>query len=141
MIVVAVAHPRPHEMFLLGVSVLLGVGYLVSTPAPASLAASVPRWTVLLWAGALAVSGVVGLLGCLWRGNITTGLGLERAALIMSTAALLLISAASLLVNGERAVFSLGLMGAWGLANVYRCVQIRRDLRQIADAQRQADDA
>lgn len=140
MIVLATPKPRPHEMFLLAASILLGVSYLVRVPAPASLEASVPRWVVLVWAAALAVSGIVGLAGCLWRGELTVGLGLERGALVMSTAALLVIAGASLLVNGHRAVFSLGIMLAWGLANIYRCVQIAADLRQLAAAREEHAD-
>ncbi len=133
MIVLAGRH-RPHELLLLAWSALLGASYLVRVPAPRSLAAAVPHWVVLLWAAGLVLSGAVGLLGCLWRGQAETGLGLERGAMLMSTAALTLIAVASLAANGDRALFGVGLMSAWAMANVARAMQITRDLRQIAAA-------
>jgi hypothetical protein len=127
-------------MFLFGASVLLGVAYQVQVPTPQSLAALVPAWMVVLWSWGLLLSGAVGLVACFWRGGITVGLGFESGALLMSTAALLLIAAASFAVNGVRAVFGIGLIAAWGLANVARCLQIRHDLRQIAAAAKEHDD-
>lgn len=141
MIVLATTRARPHEILFLALSVVLGVSYLVRIPAPQSLAAAAPRWAVLLWAAGLALSGAVGLAGCLWRGDIVLALGLERGALIMSTAVLILISAVFLAAAGWRAAFSAGLTIAWAVANLYRCLQITRDLRQVAAAHEEnADD-
>lgn len=134
MIVLVTGRHRPHELLLLAVSVLLGVSYLVRVPAPQTLTATVPRGVVLLWAGGLVLSGIIGLTGCLWRGDITIGLGLERGALFMSTAALVLIGAVIIAATGMRGLFSAGIVVAWGLANVVRCYQITKDLRLIAAA-------
>jgi hypothetical protein len=96
---------------------------------------------VILWALGLLASGVVGLTGCLWRGHIVVGLGLERGAMLMSTGAMGLISAVIVSAAGVRGVFSAGITIAWALANVYRCLQITADLRQIAAAHKgDADD-
>lgn len=140
MIVLVTGRHRPHELLLLAWSVLIGISYLARVPAPQSLAATVPRGIVLLWAGGLALSGIVGLVGCLWRGAVVVGLGLERGALIMSTAVLILIAAAIVSANGQRAVYSAGLTVAWGLANLVRCLQITQDLRQVAAAHKENAD-
>ena len=140
MIVLVTPRYRPHEILLLALSVLLGVSYLVRVPAPQTLTAAVPRWVVLLWAAGLALSGLVGLVGCLWRGDIVVGLGLERGALIMSTAALTLISAVIVSATGLRGAFSAGITIAWALANLYRCIQITTDLRQVAAAHKENAD-
>lgn len=135
MIVVVTGRGRPHEQLLFGVSVLLGISYLVRVPAPQTLTAAVPRAVVLLWAAGLAVSGVVGLVGCLWRGNVVTGLGIERGGLVMSTAALALIGTVVVAETGWRGVFTAAIVIAWAIAHLLRCVQITRDLRQVAAAQ------
>lgn len=136
MIVLVTGRHRPHELLLLAVSVLLGVSYLVRVPAPQTLTAAVPRWVVLLWAVGLVASGIVGLAGCLWRGDIATGLGLERGAMLMSTGALLLIGSVIVSATGMRGLFSAGITIAWALANLYRCLQITTDLRQVAAARK-----
>lgn len=140
MVVLAASRHRPHELFLLGVSVLLGVSYLVTVPAPQSLAAAVPRWAVLLWAAGLLVSGVTGLVGCGWKGQPPIGLGLERGAMLLSTAALLLMASASVAANGERAAWGAGLTIAWALANSMRVRQIGKELREIRAASLEPDD-
>lgn len=141
MIVLVTGRHRPHELLLLAWSVLLGASYLLTVPAPQSLSAAVPRPIVLLWAGGLALSGAIGLIGCLWRGNVAVGLGIERGALIMSTAVLILIASVFVAAVGWRAAYSTGLTLAWALANLSRCIQITTDLRQIAAASKENDDA
>lgn len=141
MIVLASGRRHPHQMFVLALSLLLGVAYLVRVPAPQSLAAVAPKWVVVLWSVGLVLSGAVGLLGCLWLGQVEVGLGLERGALLLSTAALVLIGSASVAANGSRALFGVGVITAWALANVARCVQITNNLRQITAAvEESADD-
>lgn len=137
MIVLVTGRHRPHELLLLAVSVLLGASYLIRVPAPQTLTAAVPRWVVILWAVGLVASGIIGLTGCLWRGDVTVGLGLERGAMLMSTAALVLISSVIVSVTGMRGAFSAGITIAWALANVYRIAQISTDLRRIAAAHKE----
>lgn len=141
MIVLVTGRHRPHELLLLAVSVLLGASYLARGTGPQTLTATVPRWVVLLWAVGLVASGIIGLTGCLWRGDITVGLGLERGAMLMSTGAMGLISAVIVSATGMRGAFSAGITIAWALANIYRIAQITTDLRQIAAAHEEhADD-
>ncbi len=120
-------------MFLFAASVVLGLGYLITIPAPQSLAAVVPIWLVQVWALGLLFSGSFGIVAALWRGSLLVGLELERAALLLSTGALALIGGASFAANGIRAAFGGLIIVAWGAANIARCLQIRRDVRQLLD--------
>ncbi len=52
-LIVVTGRHRPHELFLFALQVVLGCAYLVSVPAPQSLAALVPSWLVFLWAAGL----------------------------------------------------------------------------------------
>lgn len=111
------------------VSVLAGLGYLTTVPAPASVAALMPGWLVATWAWTLLASGVVGLVACMWRGRVTTGLGVERAALSAQAGALLVIAGATFeaWAIGRTAVFPLlgvAFLTAWLAADVWRIRQI-----------------
>jgi len=129
---------RPYEMCLMVVSVLVGLGYLTTVPAPQSVAALMPGWLVWLWACTLLGSGLLGLAGCLWWGRTTAGLGLERAALAAQSGALLMIAGATLhaWLIGWTATFpllGLAFLSAWLVANLWRIFQIRNELRPGGD--------
>lgn len=130
-LIVVTGRHRPHELLLFALQVVLGLGYLLSVPAPQSLAALVPSWLVFLWAGGLVLSGIVGLAAA-WRKQTLAALELERAALIVSAGALLLIGGASFVATGWRAIFGGSMILAWALANITRCLQIRHDAKQMA---------
>lgn len=121
---------RPHELFLFAAQIVLGAGYLVTIPAPASLAALVPPWLAYAWSAGLLISGLAGGAVAFLPYSVRM-LDLERGALVMSTGSLALIGGAALMVNGWRAFFSVVLVGFWAAANVARIAQIRRDSAQL----------
>lgn len=124
---------QPHELFAFAAQALLGVAYLVTVPAPASLSALVPGWLALLWSAGLLVAGVVGLTSARLRVS-GAALMLEHAALVISTGMLFLIGGASVVVNGARAAFGIAMIAAWAGANIWRIRQIRHDLKKIRNA-------
>lgn len=132
--VVVVGRDRPHELLLLGWSLFSGVSYLLGAPPPGSITALMPAWEIHAWAGGLLASGLIGLVGCWWRGNHALGLGLELGAMLIGSGALLLYSVAAFAVGGWRATFAAGLVATWMAANLWRVGQIRRDLRILGNA-------
>jgi len=127
---------RPYELCFLLLSILLGVGYLTTVPAPSSVAALMPGWVVLVWAWTLVTTGTLGMIGCLWRGRLIVGLGLERAALAAQTGALLIINGATFYAWATRVLHTFPLLGvgfltAWMVANVWRDRQIASALRHL----------
>jgi len=121
---------RPHELFLFAAQIVLGLGYLVTVPAPASMAALVPPWLVYAWSAGMLISGLAGAAAAMLHYSVRM-LDLERGALVMSTGSLTLIGGASLMLNGWRAFFAVAMIGFWAAANVARIVQIRRDAAQL----------
>lgn len=126
----------PYELTFMILSVLAGLGYLTTVPAPSSVAALMPGEVVAAWAWTLLLTGILGLVGCLWRGQLLVSLGLERSALLGQTGALLIIAGATLTAwaTGQTAVFpllGLGFMAAWMAANIWRLMQIRAGLRML----------
>lgn len=124
---------QPHELFAFAAQALVGLAFLVTVPAPASLSAVVPGWLALLWSVGLLLAGVTGLVAAKIRMG-GAALLLEHAALVVSTGMLFLIGAASIAVNGLRATFGIAWIAAWTGANIWRIRQIRRDLTKIRNA-------
>lgn len=129
-VLVVTSRSRPHEMFAFAAQLLLGVAYLVTVPEPASLSALVPGWLVVLWSAGLVVCGAAGLVSARMPMGVRA-LELERGALAVSTGTLLLMGGASAAVNGLRSSFGIAMIAAWAGANVWRMVQIRRDVAKL----------
>lgn len=120
-LVVVSGRHRPHEILLLVVSLITGVAYSVGAPPPASVAALLPGWALLVWSIGLTLSGVLGLAGVFWS------LRLEQASMLLGAAALVWYTAA-VAPFGWRALFAGAISTAWAVANLVRAGQIRRDL-------------
>jgi hypothetical protein len=120
-LVIAGRH-RPHEILFLVVSVVTGVAYTIGAPPANSLAASLPSWALSVWAVGLAASGVIGLIGVLWS------MRFEAAGMLIGAAALVWYVAA-VVPFGWRALFAGLISAAWAGANLWRALQIYRDLR------------
>jgi hypothetical protein len=127
-VVILTGRHRPHQAFLLLVSVVTGVAYTVGAPPPASVTALLPHWAVLVWAGGLVVSGIVGLIGTFGRGG--WALQVEQASMLLGAGALMWYTAA-VVQFGWRGLFAASITIAWACANLARAAQIRRDLRHV----------
>jgi hypothetical protein len=122
-VVILTGRHRPHQAFLLLVSVVTGFAYTVGAPPPASVTALLPHWAVLVWAGGLVVSGIVGLIGTFGR-----ALQVEQASMLLGAGALMWYTLA-VVQFGWRGLFAASITIAWAMANLARAAQIRRDLR------------
>lgn len=127
--VIVVGRQRPHQVLLLAWSLIFGVSGLTTAPAPTTVAALVPHWETVVWAAMLAISGAVGLLGVVRRRDPVLSLQLEAGAMLIGSGALLLYIVAAFAVAGWRALFAGGLVASWLIANLWRSIQIRRDLK------------
>jgi hypothetical protein len=121
-VVVISGRHRPHQLFLMAVSLVLGTAYTLGAPPPQSLAALLPGWALLTWSVGMLVAGAVGLWGA-WR-----SLRLEQAGLLLGAAALAWYVAA-VAQFGWRALLPTAICVAWAGANVWRAGQIQKDLR------------
>lgn len=126
----------PYELTFMALSMLLGIAYLTTVPAPSTVGALMPGWVVAGWAWTLLATGALGLVGCLWRGRLLVSLGLERSALLGQTGALLIIAGATLSAwaAGDLGAFpalGIGFSAAWMASNVWRLRQIGAALRML----------
>jgi hypothetical protein len=122
---------RAHELVFCALSFGLGMSYLLGAPPPASAAAQMPGWLVHAWAAGLAISGAAGLTAAMitrWR---ETSLTLEAGAMLMGAGALILVAVAIAAAIGMAGLFGAAFCLAWAIANLFRAVQIRRELAEL----------
>jgi len=128
---VVASRQQPHEIFLVVLSGVFGVAYLVGAPPPESVAALIDPWLMHFWAAGLAVGGLLGALALGGWGGTRVSLRVEQAA--MSSTALALCVAASTIfqVAGDRGFFGVGFCLSWAMANLARVYMIQSDLRKL----------
>lgn len=135
-VVILSGRHRPHELFLFGISVILGLSYLFGSPPPNSLAAELPAVVFKAWAVALLVSGGFGLFGCLAPArHREAGLQIERGALLINAGAVAIYTTVLFAFGGWRALGAGLIAAAWAAANIARAVQISNDLRAMGALQ------
>ena len=129
-IFVLVGRQRPHNVMLLLFSLAVGVAYLFGFPQPRTVSDSFDHNYEMVWSAGLALSGAIGLVGAYWRRAVSTGLLLERSAMIIGAAAAFGYTW-TVSHGGTSAIFAAGFCFAWGVANLVRAVQISNDLRNL----------
>lgn len=130
-IVVVTGRPRPHEVLLTAVSVLVGLAFALGSPPPGSVAALIPRWEIHVWAYVLLMSGGVGIAGLVrWR-DVGAALWLELASMLTGAGALLVYVVAVFHAAGSSGLLAGGITAAWAAANLWRAWQIRTELKGL----------
>lgn len=125
---------RPHEVAFFVLSLILGGGYLMG-PRGAVLG-RVDLLVFRSWAVWLILSGLLGIVGCYWRGDLRRGLRLEQAGAYFNAAAILGFVAMVYAYTSTLSIFTFGVCLTWATAHVVRCFQIRNDLRSLTKGAR-----
>jgi PAS domain S-box-containing protein len=71
---------NPFQAWLMVFLFLASFPLLFNAPAPNSIQAVVPHWTVLIWAAMLSSACVVNLMGVYWRAKIEVAVWLEMSS-------------------------------------------------------------
>lgn len=129
---------RPHHVLLLAYSLVVGLVFMLGAPRPESVTSQLSSPFVDLWFAGLVASGLIGLVGCFWRGGMRRGLMLERSAMLIGAGSVFGY-AWSVAQLGTQAIFTAGSCAAWGIANLVRVYQIGRDLRALGEGEREAN--
>ncbi len=127
---------HPFEVAALGAALLCGVTLIVLDTQPASVQTAMTGTVQTLWQILLTVSGMVGLVGALWRGRLAAALGTELVGVIVLASATTMYSIALWSVSGIRAIGAGTFVTAYALGCWWRSVQIVHDLVLIARATR-----
>lgn len=124
----------PFEVSLLGAAVAAGGTLTAAGTLPWPVSVAMPVAVQGVWQVALVVTGLVGLVGVYWRGELATGLAVELGALAGLGAVTCMYAIALIAVSGTAAVASAAFVAAVGVASWWRAAQIVRDLRRMARA-------
>ncbi|MCF0092362.1 hypothetical protein AB0B39_13550 [Micromonospora sp. NPDC049114] len=131
-------HPRsraksqPFEVAALVTTPICGFLLLVLDIRSPSVQLSMPEPIQLGWEVALIVVGVGGLLGILWPGRLSTGLGIEFAAVLVLGTITGMYTVALVAVTGPQGLVAASLVSALPLGAFWRAALIAVDLRCLA---------
>jgi hypothetical protein len=123
---------HPFEATLLIAAVACGGALLLSDSRPQSVVAAMPGVVQATWEVGLIVGGLIGLLGISWRGQLSTGLGLELGAIIVFGTTTGMYAIALFAISGRNGLAAGIIVAALSVASYWRSTQIVRDLRRLA---------
>ncbi|MEV4628840.1 hypothetical protein AB0J90_21485 [Micromonospora sp. NPDC049523] len=130
--VMIVSGRHPFEVTLLLAAIVCGAGLLLADARPRSVTVAMPTAVQATWEVGLIIAGVAGLVGITWRGQLSTGLGVELGAIVLFGTFSAMYSLAVLAITGLTGLTAGTFVGAVAVASYWRCYQIVRDLRQLA---------
>ncbi|WP_405425576.1 hypothetical protein [Micromonospora sp. NBC_00617] len=132
-------HPRsraqnqPFEVAALVTTPICGFLLLVFDIQSPSVQLSMPEPVQLGWEVALIVVGVGGLLGILWPGRLSTGLGIEFACVLVLGTITGMYAVALVAVVGPQGLVAASLISALPVGAFWRAALIAADLRCLAN--------
>ncbi|MFD6565636.1 hypothetical protein [Micromonospora profundi] len=126
------AKHQPFEVAALVTTSICGVLLMALDVRPPSVQLSMPEPIQLGWEVSLIVVGVAGLLGILWPGRLSTGLGIEFASVLVLGTITGMYAVALVAVSGQQGVVAASLISAVPVGSFWRAAQIATDLRCLA---------
>lgn len=118
----------PRAVFILMLSVFVGITALAVETAPDTLEALLPPWGVTVWDTLLMVGSAITLIGM--ARHTENGVILEQIGSVTVGVATIFYAVLSIKVIGTKDLESVGIVLAWGIACLIRWVQLQMLLRQ-----------
>ncbi|MEU5674061.1 hypothetical protein AB0B48_06635 [Micromonospora sp. NPDC049089] len=125
---------QPYEIAVLAAAPLCGVLMMTLNVRPTSVQTSMPEPIQVAWELGLVAVGVGGLLGILWPGRLSTGLGLELASVLVLGTITGMYAVALLVMSGRNSIVATSFVMAVTVGSLWRAAQIAIDLRRLARA-------
>ncbi|MEU4552383.1 hypothetical protein [Micromonospora violae] len=125
---------QPYEIAVLAAAPLCGILLMTLDVRPTSVQTSMPAPIQLAWELGLIAVGVGGLLGILWPGRLSTGLGLELASVLVLGTITGMYAVALLVMSGRNSIAATSFVMAVTVGSFWRAAQIAIDLRRLARA-------
>lgn len=125
---------QPFEVTILFAALVAGVALRIIATRPASITASMPPLLQTTWEIGLIACGLLGLVGVFWRGDLVNGQAVELGALFLLGSLTAMYTIALFVVSGEQATAAGSFVAAVAFAAWWRCGQIIRGLRRVAQA-------
>ncbi|MBQ1017340.1 hypothetical protein KBX71_05600 [Micromonospora sp. D93] len=125
---------QPYEIAVLVAAPLCGILMMTLDVRPTSVQTSMPAPIQAAWELGLIAVGVGGLLGILWPGRLSTGLGLELASVLVLGTITGMYAVAVLVMSGRNSIVAAAFVMAVTVGSLWRAAQIAIDLRRLARA-------
>ncbi|MET7671655.1 hypothetical protein [Micromonospora luteifusca] len=125
---------QPHEVAVLAAAAVCGVLMMTLDVRPLSVQTSMPLPIQVAWELGLIAVGLGGLLGILWPGRLSTGLGLELASVLVLGTITGMYAGALVVMSGRQSIAATSFVAAVTVGSLWRAGQIAVDLRRLARA-------
>ncbi|MGK5444761.1 hypothetical protein ACSNN7_23445 [Micromonospora sp. URMC 105] len=122
---------RPFENAILITVPVCGFLLITLKVSPPSVEMAMPAPVRIGWELGLIAVGVSGLLGLLWPGRISTGLGIELASMLLLGTLSGMYAVALAVMSGRMAVAATSFIAAVAIGACWRAVEILLDLRRL----------
>ncbi|MEU6078447.1 hypothetical protein [Micromonospora sp. NPDC047074] len=126
---------QPFEIAIMGTAPVCGILLIALGVRPQSVEVAMPGPMQTGWEWGLIVAGVAGLLGVLWPGRLSTGLGIELASVLVLGTITGMYAVALTVVTGAQGVAATSFVGAVAVGSGWRAAQITLDLRRLTRAE------
>lgn len=113
----------PRAVFLLVLSVFVGMTALILDAAPKTLNSVLPHWAVLIWGVLLTVGSIVTLAGM--TRQTAGGIIAEQIGSVTVGATTVFYAVVGLKVSGVDVLQPVGIVLAWGLSCFIRWIQLQ----------------
>ncbi|MGK5522822.1 hypothetical protein ACSNN9_26175 [Micromonospora sp. URMC 107] len=125
---------QPFEIAIMATAPVCGVLLIILDVRPQSVEMAMPGPIQVGWESGLIVAGVAGLLGVVWPGRLSTGLGIELASVLMLGTITGMYAVALMVIAGPQGVAATSFVFAVAVGSGWRAVQITLDLRRLTRA-------
>ncbi|MET7963309.1 hypothetical protein ABZ356_03140 [Micromonospora zamorensis] len=128
------ARHQPYEIAVLAAAPVCGVLMMTLEVRPTSVQTAMPVPIQVAWELGLIVVGVGGLLGIVWPGRLSTGLGIELASVLVLGTITGMYAVAVVSMSGRQSIVATSFVVAVTIGSLWRAAQIAVDLRRLAQA-------
>ncbi|MFI6271917.1 hypothetical protein [Micromonospora zamorensis] len=125
---------QPYEIAVLAAAPVCGVLMLTLDVRPTSVQTAMPVPIQVAWELGLIAVGVGGLLGIVWPGRLSTGLGVELASVLVLGTITGMYAVALAAMSGQQSIATTSFVAAVAVGSLWRAAQIAVDLRRLAQA-------
>jgi len=126
------------ELFVAALCMFVGLPLALGVaPAPTSIAATLPDWTLFFWGASLSLGGACTVTGILWRAynrlQFVAGLLVEKAGMHLLGASSVVLALAIGVYAGDIGILTSGIFGALFCACVSRIRTINKEVAVVRE--------
>ncbi|MGC4856165.1 hypothetical protein ACLQ24_22955 [Micromonospora sp. DT4] len=125
---------QPYEIAVLTTAPVCGILMMALDVRPTSVQTSMPAPVQVAWEIGLITVGACGLLGILWPGRLSTGLGIELASVLVLGTITGMYAAALIALWSQQTLVAVSFVLAVAVGSLWRAVQLAVDLRRLVHA-------